>query len=1240
MSALTGTHYIGSLGDYASLKQAIDSVNILGVGAGGVTFSFFSSHVEKSANMNITTTTASSSNPLIFQYFGYTNIPKIYAAAGTSTTNDAIIKICGTDYVTFDNIQFIDTNTISATNQMEWGIAVLKASGSDGSQNITIKNCSVKLKVNYTAGVGIYSNNHTSASLSQLTVTSFSGTNSYLKIYNNTVDGPYIGIQITGYNHTSSPYNLYDHGNEIGVGGQNFIVNFGGSTTANYGIYASYQDSIKISNNYVGSNYGSTNAVYGIYTAAGTGSAVDIHSNEVSLSSGSTASNMYGIKNDMGSSGTGNTVNIDMNTIHNCINNYSLATLDQYAINNTATPSVLNIFGNNISDNRSRGTGAFYGISAGSSPLKRIYNNQIYNNIREGSNGVMYLIHVSGGTSTVCYGNSIYNDSIPSASGGSNSVVCGYVNSSGGGALDSIFNNNIYNLGIKGNTTATSTAVYGIFSTGPTSKSIFGNNIYNLNTKIGSVQGIYASASGYFNLYGNRIYGLRDSTTTYGEVYGINITSGTSTNIYNNFISELYTPVLNKQDAIYGMFIGGSSGNIVNLYYNTIYLDASSTGSLFGTNGIYAFTAPLVELSNNLVINKSVPGNGNYLAKTVAFKRSGSLLTTYSGASNNNCFYSGTPDTSRVIFFDGTNFDRTLSEWKARITPRESNSVSVNPVFKNSASKPYNLHLDSTVISLLESGGRIISSPLSITQDFDGHSRYPNSGYPNNPLSPATAPDIGADEFAGKNSLAGTFYVQPTGGNYANLTDAVNDLNNNLIGAGGVTFLIQSGQTFNEPAPLNITATGTASNQIIFKRNGNGARPVINVMGTGSYGEACIRLNGSDYITFDSLEIRDAGTSYTTYNANVFYFRSISSDSNGCQNNTVSNCVISMSNDNMNSCGVYLSTNASLYAGTNSRNRFLNDSVIKCVSGYKFQGSNSFPDIGNRIGTTGNGRSKLFNIGGNSANPFYAVYLWGQDSVSVFNTDIDSVWSSMYASKTGIQISMNNNVTVSGNTIHGFRRASMQSDETGIAVYYTNSAVISNNKIYDLNSSGSATGIQVLNSFVSFIYNNFIYDLKSSSTYSMVKGIDLSGGTADSVFYNTVYLDYASVSSNNKSAALYVGSGVTLIDLRNNIFVNKTDVSAGSLAAAFYSDAGSHSNISPNSNNNLFYAGTPSLNNLIYYNSGLSYSDSSISQYKTHLAPKDSNAFTENPHFIRTSPPYDLHIDTRQPEISESRVSG
>jgi hypothetical protein len=51
---------------------------------------------------------------------------------------------------------------------------------------------------------------------------------------------------------------------------------------------------------------------------------------------------------------------------------------------------------------------------------------------------------------------------------------------------------------------------------------------------------------------------------------------------------------------------------------------------------------------------------------------------------------------------------------------------------------------------------------VAITTDFDGQPRFPNPGYPENLSYPATAPDVGADEFAGQPSFT---CEQPNPGN-------------------------------------------------------------------------------------------------------------------------------------------------------------------------------------------------------------------------------------------------------------------------------------------------------------------------------------------------------------------------------------------------------------------------------------------------------------------------------------------
>ncbi|HAP36013.1 MAG TPA: hypothetical protein DCQ28_08750, partial [Bacteroidetes bacterium] len=170
------------------------------------------------------------------------------------------------------------------------------------------------------------------------------------------------------------------------------------------------------------------------------------------------------------------------------------------------------------------------------------------------------------------------------------------------------------------------------------------------------------------------------------------------------------------------------------LFNNTVYLNATSSGSGFGTSAVSSDTGTSVDLRNNLLVNTSTAvGTG----KTVVLRYNGASLTRYSSSSDANCLYAGAPGPSRLIFFDGTNADDTLAEFQARVKPRDRHSVSEMPPFVNVTTTPYDLHINPAIATRLESGGIIISSPINLTTDFDGDTRSTSSG------------DIGADEFTG-----------------------------------------------------------------------------------------------------------------------------------------------------------------------------------------------------------------------------------------------------------------------------------------------------------------------------------------------------------------------------------------------------------------------------------------------------------------------------------------------------------
>ncbi|MDQ3191789.1 MAG: hypothetical protein M3Q58_09355, partial [Bacteroidota bacterium] len=227
---LTGVKTIP--GDYLTIAAAITDLNASGVGTGGVSFNVAANYTE-TGMMPVITATGTVNNTIIFQKSGTGTNPTITAGTGIGTM-DGIIILQGTDYITFDGINLeANTANTTATTQAEWGFALLKASATNGSQNVLIKNCRIILSSTNTTSVGIYSANHTPAAITALTVSDISGTNSYNNFHNNIIVGAYNGISLLGFNSIT----YYDIFNEVGVLGANTIANFGGGAATAKGIY-------------------------------------------------------------------------------------------------------------------------------------------------------------------------------------------------------------------------------------------------------------------------------------------------------------------------------------------------------------------------------------------------------------------------------------------------------------------------------------------------------------------------------------------------------------------------------------------------------------------------------------------------------------------------------------------------------------------------------------------------------------------------------------------------------------------------------------------------------------------------------------------------------------------------------------------------------------------------------------------------------------------------------------------
>ena len=774
-------------GNYATITAAITDLNTVGVGSGGVTFNVAAGFTETASNLVITAT-GTFANQIIFQKSGSGANPLITAGVGVGTL-DGIILLSGADYITFDGIDLLDpTTNTTTTTQMEWGYAFLKVDGTNGSQFNTIRNCTVTLQKINTASYGIYSANHTTAATTALTVTAFTGTNSANSFYSNTIQNCYSGIWMGGYADATIPYAYYDHYNQIGAQGGNTIRYFGGSSTATYGIYTIYQDSLAISNNNIAGGTGTTTTQYGIMISTANNASVLVYNNTISDTTSTTTSATYGISlNNAGVNGTDNTVIVKRNTVQGMTSTAITSGIlyGMYIYYTTA----INIYvdSNKFINNKWGGTtqtatGTIYGFyiypyttAPVTGSVQYITNNYIAGNKRTQSvigAGTLYGMYIYYGNQTVnAYNNIIENDSLAVTTSTQYymyvynyyATTVNYYNNAirniykGNGSTGTLYGFYISNAAYTGtfnfyNNTANnfigagaaSGAMYGIYnSSTAVTKNFYGNSAYSIYTNLaGSVYGIYSSGGTTVNIYKNSVYDLRTST---GYGYGMSIASGTTVNAYNNYISDIRSDSISNTLALMGLYISG--GTTVNAYYNTVYLNSVSTGTLFGTAALYASSTPTVDLRNNIIVNMSTPGaTGGY---STAYYRSSSTLTTYSSLSNNNDFYSGTPDTSHIIYYDGTNYMRTMSSYKTFVSPRDANSVSENPPFVNVSVRPYNLHLNAATPTQCEGSGTVVSAPIAITDDFDGQPRYPNSGYPVNPSYPPNAPDMGADEIGG-----------------------------------------------------------------------------------------------------------------------------------------------------------------------------------------------------------------------------------------------------------------------------------------------------------------------------------------------------------------------------------------------------------------------------------------------------------------------------------------------------------
>ncbi|WP_298115405.1 T9SS type A sorting domain-containing protein [Flavobacterium sp.] len=444
--------------------------------------------------------------------------------------------------------------------------------------------------------------------------------------------------------------------------------------------------------------------------------------------------------------------------------------------------------------------------------------------------------------------------------------------------------------------------------------------------------------------------------------------------------------------------------------------------------------------------------------------------------------------------------------------------------------------------------------------------QWSNTGYSVDVLSGLTAGNYTFEVYsdASVTCLGGTIYAGNSGANYKatfnycgslsgalpvgeysipgcfpTVASAVTYLNSNgVTGTGTVQFNVAAGHTETAPTSGIILnglgtsgslATGTSTTQIVFKKSGLGANPIISAPQrlAGGLNDGIIKIIASDYVTFDGFKlvenplntITTTGATNTMTEVGIGIF--LGSTTNGAQNNTIQNCTISLNENYQNSFGILSSsssssTNAAMVSlntnGTNSYNKIYGNIISNVAYGI-YVISEQATTILNETG---------WDIGGTSLATGNTITFGNPTASNINYTRFSAVGMA------GIYFRNNAGVNVQFNTITSYPNSYTQNNVAGIfsnrtstvnpnGITYTNQ--ISNN-IINLTNNGL-----LITSGIDFGYGN--------STASLIgnnNNISIIGGAsgASTGFYHGIKANYISNNvnfSNNTISINQSGSG-------------------------------------------------------------------------------------------------------------------
>jgi len=382
--------------------------------------------------------------------------------------------------------------------------------------------------------------------------------------------------------------------------------------------------------------------------------------------------------------------------------------------------------------------------------------------------------------------------------------------------------------------------------------------------------------------------------------------------------------------------------------------------------------------------------------------------------------------------------------------------------------------------------------------------------------------------FSVKAYPGGTYTINPsataTATNYLTFTDFCNDLRNIPRGDGGVNQYAVGGAGLQGNVTCNVTP-GTYTQRLILTAivgssatrrvtiNGNGA--IIDFTPTVATDAGVIDLNGTDFFTFNNLEVRMGQINF----GYCYWLR------NGADNNIIKNNRLRCNNIT----GIPLTGSAYIWMSNGTASNLSGNS-----------GNNNLIDSNDMRSSNG------LNHG-----PFYGVNMFGLSAPAVSNAGNNNIVSNNLIRDFhwgGILHSSTYNTTIRNNTITNQGRTSVFGIKYGTYTL-TGTLIMENNRIFNLNGNTPQTStiypifISTSNTTVpimeSKVTNNWIYDFGTSTLQCFLLWNSAASNQNISldVEHNTIVFDYPSLVANTSTIVRNVQGG-WFRNFRNNILYN------------------------------------------------------------------------------------------------------